>query len=259
VQCPSGTANSSPIAGLTGNARSATGAQCRSRGPWRRTKVRQRTADRCQCVSARGRNSNAGPRRAGVIRDLEQAREMGICQGGRSEARTPTARCSRHRWSGHRPWHRRSGRAMPKAHHRFLASGAKEGTGPMVKPWAVPLSTTKHQGRQASGTTGAQGATVKITTQRACVSVRDARRTASWTGLKQFQCAAGNAHLQSRKLPISVPRAESARICRGLDVASFYLWLRADEHRDHGRARRCHSKSNEKCRWRPGRVCPHQP
>jgi len=44
VRCPSGTANSFPIAGLTGNVRSATDAQCRSRGPWRRTEVRQRTA-----------------------------------------------------------------------------------------------------------------------------------------------------------------------------------------------------------------------
>ena len=100
----------------------------------------------------------------------------------------------------------------------------------MVKPWAAPLSTTKHQGRQASGTTGAQGAAVKITTQRACVSVRDARRAASWTGLMQFHCGAGNAPLQSRKLPISVPRAASARIYRGLDMASFYLWFRSDEH-----------------------------
>ncbi|HUW36133.1 MAG TPA: hypothetical protein VMV91_02280 [Rhodocyclaceae bacterium] len=45
VRCPSGTANSFHIAGLTGNARSATGAQCRSRGPWRRAEARQRTAD----------------------------------------------------------------------------------------------------------------------------------------------------------------------------------------------------------------------
>lgn len=185
------------------------------------------------------------------------ARE-GNGQGGRSKVRAPAGRCSRHRWSGHRRWHRRSGRMMPKAHPRFLASGAMEGTGPMVKPWAAPLSTTKHQGRQASGTTGAQGATVKITTQRACVSVRDARRTASWTGLKQFQCGAGNAPLQSRKLPISAPRAASARICRGLDVASFYLWFRADEYRDDGPARRCHSKSNGKRRWCPGRACPPQ-
>jgi hypothetical protein len=110
----------------------------------------------------------------------------------------------------------------------------------------------KHQGRQASGTTGAQGAAVKITTQRACVSVRDARRAASWTGLMQFQCGAGNAPLQSRKLPISAPRAASARICRGLDMASFYLWFRADEHRRRRPARRCHSKSNGVRRWCPG-------
>ena len=161
--------------------------------------------------------------------------------------RAPAARCSRHRWSGHRRWHRRSGRMMPKAHPRFLASGAKEGTGAMVKPWAAPLSTTKHQGRQASGTTGAQGAKVKITTQRACVSVRDARRAASWTGLMQFQCGAGNAPLQSRKLPISVPRAASARIYRGLDMASFYLWFRSDEHGGSAGLLPCHPSSNGVC------------
>jgi hypothetical protein len=114
----------------------------------------------------------------------------------------------------------------------------------MVKPWAAPLSTTKQQGRQASGTTGAQGATVKITTQRACVSVRDARRAASWTGLMQFHCGAGNAPLQSRKLPISVPRAASARIYRGLDMASFYLWFRSDEHGGSAGLLPCHPSSN---------------
>ena len=154
------------------------------------------------------------------------------------------SRCSRHRWSGHRLWYRRSGRTMPKAHPRFLASRAKEGTGHMVKPWAAPLSTTKHQGRQASGTIGAQGATVKIATQRACVSVRDARRTASWTGLKQFQCGAGNVPLQSRKLPISAPRAASARICRGLDMASFYLWLRSNKLGGNTGLSPCYPSSN---------------
>jgi hypothetical protein len=174
------------------------------------------------------------------------ARE-GNGQGGRNEVRSPAGRCSRHRWSGHRLWHRRSGRTMPKAHPRILASGAKEGTGAMVKPWAAPLSTTKHQGRQASGTTGAQGAAVKITTQRACVSVRDARRAASWTGLMQFHCGAGNAPLQSRKLPISVPRAASARIYRGLDMASFYLWFRSDEHGGSAGLLPCHPSSNGVC------------
>jgi hypothetical protein len=78
------------------------------------------------------------------------------------------------------------------------------------------------------------------------------------TGLKQFQCGARNALLQSRKLPISVPRAENARICRGLDVASLYLWFRAGEYRNDGRARRCHSTANEKRRWPPRRACPPQ-
>jgi hypothetical protein len=100
------------------------------------------------------------------------------------------------------------------------------------------------QGRQASGTTGAQSATVKITTQRACVSVLDARRTASWTGLMQFQCGAGNAPLQSRKLPVSTPRATSTRIFSGLDVASFYLWLRSDEHGSGASLAPCHPSAS---------------
>ena len=102
----------------------------------------------------------------------------------------------------------------------------------------------KNLGRQASGTTGAQGAKVKITTQRACVSVRDARRAASWTGLMQFHCGAGNAPLQSRKLPISVPRAASARIYRCLDMASFYLWFRSDERGGSASLSPCHPSSN---------------
>lgn len=158
-----------PVAGLTGNARSATDAQCRSRGPWRRTKMRKRTADRGQCVSARGRNSNAGPAGLASFAAWNRRERWGMATAVAAKCERRQARCSRRRWSGHRLWHRRSGRTMPKAHPRFLASRAKEGTGAMVKPWAAPLSTTKHQGRQASGTTGAQGATVKITTPRACV------------------------------------------------------------------------------------------
>ena len=49
-----------PIVGLTGYARSETGAQYRSRGPCRCAKARQCTADSCQCVSTKGRNSNTG-------------------------------------------------------------------------------------------------------------------------------------------------------------------------------------------------------
>jgi hypothetical protein len=143
-----------PIAGLTGNVRSATGAQCRSRGPCCRAKARQCTADRGQCVSAWGGTRTPAPQRRRRSRPGTGARD-GQCQGDRREARSPLACCSRHRWSGHQTGHRRSGRTAPKAHHPRLASGAREGAGSMVRPWAA-LLLTEHSGRIASGTTGAR-------------------------------------------------------------------------------------------------------
>jgi len=154
VRCPSGTANSSLTAGLTGNTRSATGAQCRSRGPCRRAVARQRTADRGQCVSAWGGTRTPAPQRRRRSRPGTGARDRQR-QGDRHEARSPLACCSRQRWSGHRTGHRRSGRQMPKAHHPRPASGTREGAGSMVRPWAALLST-EHSGRIASGTTGAR-------------------------------------------------------------------------------------------------------
>jgi len=198
------------------------------------------------------------PRRAGVIRGLEQARERGMAKAvaAKCERRPRGTQCT----GGQATVHgiaARGGRCPRRILAPLHRVRRKE-----LAPWSSHgprhYQQQKHLGRQASGTTGAQGAKVKITTQRACVSVRDARRAASWTGLMQFHCGAGNAPLQSRKLPISVPRAASARICRGLDVASFYLWFRADEYRDDGPARRCHSKLNGKRRWCPGRACPPQ-
>lgn len=160
MQCPSGTANSSPIAGLTGDARSATGAQCRSRGPWRRTEVRLPTADQGQCVSARGRNSNAGP--AGL--------------------------------ASFAAWNRRAREEGPRRSQRSASAGSKVLKPPVVRPpfMASPLGAddaqgasslsrlgcegrnwphgqamgraaidNKNLGRQASGTLGARSATVK--------------------------------------------------------------------------------------------------
>jgi hypothetical protein len=229
VRCPSGTANSSPTAGLTGNARSATGAQCRSRGPCRRAKARQRTADRGQCVSAWGGTRTPAPQRRRRSRPGTGARD-GQRQCGHREARSPLACCSGHRWSGHQTGHRRSGRTVPKAHHPRLASGAREGAGSMVRPWAA-LLLTEHSGRIASGTTGARwcaGHTVKITTRRACVLVRDAPGPPAGPCQGQCQCPAAGLPLQSRKLPISKPRVAINVICRGVDVAMLYLWVRAD-------------------------------
>ena len=208
-------------------------------------------------MSARGRNSNAGP--AGPASFAAWNRR----EKGKAEA--VATKCDRRQEGAQGIGGRatvygiaaRGGRC-PRRILVSLHRVRRKERAPWSSHGPRHYQQQKHLGRQASGTTGAQGAKVKITTQRACVSVRDARRTASWTGLKQFQCGAGNAPLQSRKLPISVPRAASARICRGLDVASFYLWFRADEYRDDGPARRCHSKLNGKRRWCPGRACPPQ-
>ena len=121
----------------------------------------------------------------------------------------------------------------------------------MVEPRAAPLSTNYSDAERPELQALKRHGESSPLTGLAFV-VRDARRAASWTGPKQFQCGAGNAPLQSKKLPISVPRASSARICRGLDVASFYLWFRADERRGDDRALRSHSKANEKRRWCSG-------
>jgi hypothetical protein len=197
-------------------------------------------------VSARGRNSNAGP--AGLASFAAwNRRERGKWPRRSQRSAIAGRKVLKASVVGPPSMASPLGADDAQGASSFLASGAKEGTGAMVKPWAAPLSTTKHQGRQASGTTGAQGAAVKITTQRACVSVRDARRAASWTGLMQFHCGAGNAPLQSRKLPISVPRAASARIYRGLDMASFYLWFRSDEHGGSAGLLPCHPSSNGVC------------
>ena len=103
VRCPSGTANSSPFAGLTGNARSATGAEYRSRGPCRRAEAPHCTADRGQCVSARGRNSNAGSAELASFAAWTR-RERWEWPTRSLQSSNAPARCSRHRWSSHRTW-----------------------------------------------------------------------------------------------------------------------------------------------------------
>lgn len=70
-----------PFAGLTGNVRSATGAQGRSRKPCRRAEARHCTADQSQRVSAKGGELERRFRRVGVVRCLDQAREEGRTKG----------------------------------------------------------------------------------------------------------------------------------------------------------------------------------
>lgn len=72
----SGTASSHPVAGLTGNTRSATGAQGRSRRPCRRTEVRPCTAGRSPCVSAMDGSSTPPSGKAASVA-AARARELG--------------------------------------------------------------------------------------------------------------------------------------------------------------------------------------
>ena len=129
-----------PHAGLTGNARFATGAQCRSRGPCHRAMARWRTADRGQCVSARGRNSNVGSAEsasfAAWIRRERLAGPRGSQRGAITLGRVLKAPVVE----------------PPETTSPLGADDARgasppprferEGRGwPMVKPWTAPLST----------------------------------------------------------------------------------------------------------------------
>jgi hypothetical protein len=79
----SGTASSHPVAGLTGNTRSATGAQGRSRRPCRRTEVRPCTAGRSPCVSAMDGSSTPPSGKAASVA-AARARELGTSAKGRA-------------------------------------------------------------------------------------------------------------------------------------------------------------------------------
>ena len=242
-----------PIAGLTGNARSATGAQGRSRGPCRRAKARQRTADRGQCVSAWGGTRTPAPQRRRRSRPGTGARD-GQCQGDRSEARSPLACCSRHRWSGHQTGHRRSGRSVPKAYHPRPASGAREGAGSMVRghgPRCYRQSTVDASRPELQAPAGVRDATVKITTRRACVLVRDASGPPAGPCQRRRQCPAAGLPWQSQKLPISKPRVAIDVIYRGVDVAMFYLWVRADLGGGRRARIRCHGSRSPRRIPRP--------
>ncbi len=214
-----------PHAGLTGNARSATGAQCRSRGPCYRAMARQRTADRGQCVSARGRNSNVGSAESasfaawirrerwagqGVRSKCDHPRQGAQGTGGRATGNDIAAR------GGRCP--RRIAPTSLRARRKGLAHGQATDR----------AAIDEHQGRRASGTTGARNATVRHHHSKGLRFCARCTRAASWTVPKQCQCHAGTAPLQARRLPISEPRDAIASIYPGVDTASFYLWVRAD-------------------------------
>lgn len=210
-------------------------------------------------MSARGRNSTCQLRRVGISRSLEQARERGM-------AKAVAAKCERRQrgaqgTGGQATVHgiaargercpRRIIASSPRGRRKGLASWSSHGPRyhRQQKPRTPSVRYSRRRKRHGE----------ESPLQGSHLSCAMHAGPLAGTGLMQFQCGAGNTPLQSRKLPISVPRAASARICRGLDVASFYLWFRADERHDDARAQRSHSNSNEKRRWRPGRTCPSPP
>ena len=105
----------------------------RSRGPCRRGVTSTGRLDRAglqatgQCVSAWGRNSNAGS-----AEQASFAARNGCESWGRSLLRPLGP--GRHRWSGHRSGQGRSGRRLPGAHHL----GPVSGTGSRMAPRSGP-------------------------------------------------------------------------------------------------------------------------
>ena len=85
-----------------------------------------------------------------------------------------------------------------------------------------------HWGRRTSGTSGVISATVKDHHSTGLRFRARCTRAASWTLPKPCQCPAGVVPLQARKLPFSKPRDASDVISPGVDMASFYLWVRAE-------------------------------
>ena len=165
-------------------------------------------------------------RRTSVIRDLKQVREKRICQEVRNQVRTPPAMCSRHRWSGHRTWHPRSGQKIPRAHHPNRASSTLEGTGPTVKLWGTPTQNKTPWTQSVRNNKRIKRGGDRSPTQGLAFGVRDACRAANLPLPKQCQFRPENAALQAQKLPISKTLATTGQICRGVDMASSYLWFR---------------------------------
>ena len=149
-------------------------------------------------------------------------------------AKAASARCER-RWQGAQGT---GGRATG---HGIAARGGRcpgRITPPMrqarrkgLAPWSShgPRRYRQiHRGRRTSGTTGAISATVKDHHSKGLRFRARCTRAANWTLPKQLQCAAGARPLQGRKLPFREPRDASDVIFPGVDMASFYLWVRAD-------------------------------
>ncbi len=142
---------------------------------------------------------------------------------------------------------------------RRITPGLRRARGKGLAPWSghgprcYRQSTEDASRPEPQAPAGLRNATVKITTRRACVLVLDAPGPPAGPCQGQCQCPASGLPLQSQKLPISKPRVAIDVTCRGVDVARFYLWVRADLGGGHRARIRCHGSRS------PRRIPTHPP
>jgi hypothetical protein len=117
---------------------------------------------------------------------------------------------------------------------RRITPGLRRAQGKGLAPWSghgprcYRQSTVDALRPESQALADVRDATVKITTRRACVLVRDAPGPPAGPCQRRCQCPAAGLPLQSQKLPIGKSRVAIDVICRGVGVAMFYLWVRAD-------------------------------
>lgn len=97
---------------------------------------------------------------------------------------------------------------------------------PPVKPWGTPTQNKTPWTQNVRNNKRIKRGGERSPTQGLAFGVRDACRAANWPLPKQCQFRPENAPLQAQKLPISKTLATTGQICRGVDMASSYLWFR---------------------------------
>lgn len=203
----------------------------RSRGPCRRGVASTGRLGRAglraagQCVSAWGRNSNAGSAEQASVADRN-----GCESWGRSLPRPLGP--GRHRWSGHRSGQGRSGRPLPGAHHL----GPVSGTGSRVAPGSGPGGARWRRGRRGDARASASVRALsggrngdEVTAPRLAVLRLRGLDTAQGCQLIPA-CApavwAGSAGIATANFADWRADGERAVISRGVDGEVFYLWVR---------------------------------
>ena len=198
-------------------------------------------------MSARERNSNAGSAElASFAAWTRRERWDGQRDRRKVRMRRQGAQGTGGRATGHgvaARGRRRTGRITPS-----MRRARRKG----LAPWSShgPRRYRQiHRGRRTSGTTGAISATVKDHHSKGLRFRARCTRAASWTLPKQLQCAGEARRLQARKLPFSEPRDASDVISPGVDMASFYLWVRAELGAGNLIRFQSHSRLTD-CPWR---------